>query len=115
MTDRSGVVYESDWTLESPPTVTVKSMDGKPSVFKSDGNEKLLFLRLKSVHPAYTEYSRRVFGQEALSKTTLEHYLKNSPAFLGNVDTWRFGEKNTSGMVFRFSSLGIDLKEKRAF
>ena len=70
-------------------------------------------IRIKKVLPAYLEASRRTYGREGLAKITLEHYLKSSLAYLGAVDSWRFTDTVTSGLVFRFKGLNIDLKGNR--
>lgn len=110
MSERGLLIANREWALQSPMTVTIKNRLGQQEVFQNPDKEQLLFLRLKSVHGAYMEQFRRFYNQEGLAKSTLEHYLKTSPAFLGSVDTWRFGDTNTSGIVFRYVLLDINLK-----
>lgn len=109
MAEREILRAGRDWSLETPTSVTLRR-DGKQERFQNSDAGLLLFIRLNPVHGSYMEQFRRLYDREGLTKPTLEHYLKTSPAFLGNVDAWRFGEAVTSGLVFRFAGLGINLK-----
>lgn len=111
MAERGLLTSEKEWALQSPLTVTIKNRTGQQEVFQNPAKEQLLFLRLKSAHGSYMEQFRRLYNREGLSKPTLEHYLKSAPAYLGSVDTWRFGDTNTSGLVFRYGLLDIHLKK----
>jgi hypothetical protein len=111
MAEKGLLTSDREWTLQSPMNVTIKNKTGQQDVFQNTNKEQFLFLRLKSVHGAYLEHFRRLYNREGLSKSTLEHYLKSSPAYLGSVDTWRFGDTNTSGLVFMYRLLDIHLKK----
>jgi len=99
-----------DFCVEERQSVTVRVPDGDKQEMAFQPAERLLCIRIKKVLPAYLESSRRTFGREGLAKITLEHYLKSSLAYLGAVDSWRFADTVTSGLVFRFKGLNIDLK-----
>lgn len=69
-----------------------------------------LALRFTPVFAAYSEKFRRVYNKPGLDKNTLLNYLKNSSEFIEARDSIRFeGGLNTSGYLFKYSSLGINL------
>lgn len=82
-----------------------------------------LFMRLGNVHPLYMERHRQINNMVGQDKTTIEYYLKNSPAFTG-IENHRFKipasyegtgrhkqTSPTSAFGFDFAKLDIDLHQ----
>jgi uroporphyrin-III C-methyltransferase/precorrin-2 dehydrogenase/sirohydrochlorin ferrochelatase len=52
-------------------------------------------------------------GQKYMDSDTLRSYLKNSPAYIGEKKSMKFGESNSSAMVFNYTILQDDFSIRK--
>jgi hypothetical protein len=57
------------------------------------------------------EAHRKRFNKVGLGKSSMLHYLKNHPSFLGAVKSKRIGEKNTSCFAFDYEALPLSIED----
>jgi hypothetical protein len=75
--------------------------------FRLEGNS--LMFNLKTIHPYYMEWHRKLTGQAGLSWANLKDKIKVHPAYGHYSETTRIGETRTSAFVFRMDQTGIDI------
>lgn len=94
-------------------TLEVYNKYGALWSYQSSQIESLLFMRMSRIHPTYLELHRKQLGKNGMDISTCIHYLTVNPAFVGKTKSTRFGNVNTSALVFKYNNLGIDLTEFR--
>jgi len=69
-------------------------------------------VRFNLVYQAYSEKYRKLHGRNGLDKMTLDNYLQNDKAFVEVRKSVRFENSVTSGYIFKYKILGIDLQKQ---
>lgn len=69
----------------------------------------LVYITFKRIHPMYQERHHRMKGKHGFEYETLKHYLKNSPAYVGQKRAKKFGPGGPSPtcFVFRLDELPV--------
>lgn len=75
--------------------------------FRLEGNS--LIFNLKTIHPYYMEWHRKLHGQAGISWANMKDKLKVHPAYGHYNETIRIGETRTSAYTFRLDVTGIDV------
>lgn len=78
--------------------VSFKIMESKKSetLYKNVNGDEILYLRLKSVYQHYQLETSKREGVDVIGQTTLRHYFKSRPYFIGLVRAKRFGKAGSS-------------------
>lgn len=107
----TGEIYDGfHFKIEEVSEVALKS--GKRTFPKP---EKLLFMRLTTVHKLYMEAHRRQSGKTGVPKSTIELYLSTSKGYVGHSSSGWFADQhgnrtNTSSEVFLYDALNVPLQ-----
>lgn len=91
-------------------------VDGIEQDIAFEKTEKLLYIRLAKIYPAYCEALRRTTGGKPINERTLITYFEsNKKAFVGSIKSTRFRHGGTSNAyIFKYSKLGIHLERDEA-
>lgn len=110
--DREFIVENNLYSLE-----IIKKR--KPFEYKNPDGSQLLFLRLKSVYQYYNKEITSREGLNVINETTLRHYFKSTPYFIGLVAKKTFGSaKSQSCYAFDYTQMlqkGLITLEPKAF
>lgn len=67
-------------------------------------------IRFGNIYLKYAEKFRKTYGKNGIDKSTLTNYLKNESSFIEIKDQVKYNDgTNTSGWVFNYKSIGINL------
>lgn len=103
------ITLNTDYLIEELDSVRIIK-EGKNTVRKQLGETKrVLFLSLTKAHPLYMEAHKRRFNKLGLPKSSLLHYLKHHPSFIGSVKSKRIGDSNTSCFAFDYDMLELNI------
>lgn len=75
-----------------------------------DVNGDDLYIRFSLIYPRYKMAHFQLFRENGLSKSVLQDKLKNTDAFQGNIDSYRFGPGSKSS-AFKFSLEKTGIKD----
>lgn len=98
-------------------TITIKSVNvpgmprttGDSHTVTFDVPKKLLYLRFERSHPLYLEMHKSQHSKQGFGMGALQHYLRFSPAYIGEVKSQRFNMKSKGAWVFDTALLPIEL------
>ena len=65
------------------------------SIYENQERHQILYLRLKSVYQYYNKEATTREGVDVIGQTTLRHYFKSRPYFIGLIKGKRFGTAGT--------------------
>ena len=109
--------HDKDVLVERHHSITVKSVH-LPGMKKPDSDRQeitwekektLLFLRFERTFPLYALMHRQQFNKTGLPLGSIQHYLRYSPAYVGEVQSKKFAGKNKYAWVFDAEKLNIEL------
>ena len=83
---REKVIAGRDFKIETMKTITIMRNANETEQLEFSKDTKVLFVRLSNIHQHYTELKKG----EALKMQNLMTYIKDSPAFIGNVKSTKF-------------------------
>lgn len=86
LNDKNGIKAGREFKIERLEKITIMQNRNDTKEVYFDKSIKVLFLRLTVLHPMYA----KLRGNESLKYNNLMNYLKDHPAFLGNVKSTRF-------------------------
>ena len=72
-------------------------------------SKDLLFIRFSKIHPMYMEAHRKQFGKNGVDITSLMHYIKHHPSYIGYKDSYRFNHSVSSCYCFDYVGLNTNL------
>lgn len=75
------IVSGREFKLENRTEVTIRKSENEKETLNLPGGRKVIFIRINLILPLYRELQKN----ESLKTSLLGTYLKDSPAFLGNV------------------------------
>jgi hypothetical protein len=110
----SGILEENrQFTFRELQTIAVRRDSAKSETIYNMGQiTDVLFIRLNQIQPVYAKEMRQR-GQKYMDSDTLRSYLKNSPAYIGEKKSMKFGESNSSAMVFNYTMLQEDFSLRK--
>ena len=110
----SGILEENrQFTFRELQTIAVRRDSAKSETMYNMGKiTDVLFIRLNQIQPVYAKEMRQR-GQKYMDSDTLRSYLKNSPAYIGEKKSMKFGESNSSAMVFNYTILQEDFSLRK--
>ena len=109
--------HDKDILVKDVTSITVKSVN-IPGMPKTSGDshtisfevsKKLLFVRFERSHPLYLEMHKSQHSKQGFGLGALQHYLRFSPAYIGEVKSHRFNGKSKGAWVFDTALLPIEL------
>lgn len=103
--------HNQDMIVERVSSVTVKNPDGRTQkTIEWDRPHKLIFVRFVKSFPKYQEMHKRQYNKVGLSIGSLQHYLRHSKAYIGEIKAKRFGTSGTkSAWIFDVDELGLEI------
>lgn len=109
--------HDKDILVEEATKITIKPINipGMPKVDTNtntlnwESPKKLLFLRFERAHPLYLEMHKSQHSKQGLGQGSLHHYLRFSPAYIGEVKSKRFNGHSKGAWVFDADLLPIEL------
>lgn len=110
----SGILEENrQFTFRELQTIAVRRDSAKSeSLMQFPQLTEMMFIRLNQIQPVYAKEMRQR-GQKYMDSDTLRSYLKNSPAYIGEKKSMKFGESNSSAMVFNYTMLQEDFSLRK--
>jgi hypothetical protein len=110
----SGILEENrQFTFREMNQIAVRRDTAKSeTVYNFPQLSEVMFIRLSQIQPVYAKEMRQR-GQKYMDSDTLRSYLKNSPAYIGEKKSMKFGESNSSAMVFNYSLLQEDFSLRK--
>lgn len=126
--ENGGIDPGKHFKIETSNSLTIMKSRKETEEKVYDTPTKILFLRLNIIHPLY----RDIHKVEALKMNSLMNYIKDHPAFIGNVKSTRFEwqevitegvegdyatkkmrsvQSNTSAVAFNYELLEVDLEK----
>ncbi|MFL0106085.1 DNA primase [Tenacibaculum maritimum] len=104
--ERGQITKGFDFVLDRSVSFKVMGEKRSEKPYSNHKGDEILFLRLKSVYQHYNlEVSRRE-GVDVIGNTTLRHYFKSRPYFLGLIKAKRFGKAGSlSCYAFNYTAM----------
>ena len=91
----------------------VRLTENKADFIKDfDGTKNLLFINLTKMYQLYRKETKSAGSETPINETSLKTYFKSSNAYLGRVNSMRFGKKSNSGYVFDYDKLNLTLHDE---
>lgn len=84
-----------DFVIDRSLEIIITGEKRKKETYRNIEGKKILFLRLKSVYQHYNKEVTKREGVDVIGQTTLRHYFKSRPYFIGLVSAKRFGESGS--------------------
>lgn len=90
--ERGQITNGFDFVIDR--AVSFKTLGEKRSeiVYNNNDGKDILYLRLKSVYQHYNKEVTKREGVDIIGQTTLRHYFKSRPYFIGLIKAKRFGK-----------------------
>lgn len=106
--------HDKDVIVEEKSSLTIKpvNMPGladRDTTLHWDKPLQLLFLRFERSHPLYLQMHKTQHSKQGLGQASLQHYLRYSKAYIGEVKSKRFGGHSKGAWVFDTARLPIEL------
>jgi predicted oxidoreductase len=110
----SGILEENrQFTFRELNAIAVRKDSAKSeTIVNFAQTTEVVFIRLNQIQPVYAKEMRQR-GQKYMDSDTLRSYLKNSPAYIGEKKSMKFGESNSSAMVFNYTILQDDFSIRK--
>lgn len=83
---------ERDFLIDTSVEVKITGEKRQESTYQNQEGNKILYLRLKSIYQHYNKEVSKREGVDIIGQTTLRHYFKSRPYFIGLVRAKRFGD-----------------------
>ena len=83
---------ERDFLIDTSVQVKITGEKRKDEIYENQDGKKILYLRLKSIYQHYNKEVSKREGVDIIGQTTLRHYFKSRPYFIGLVRAKRFGD-----------------------
>ena len=99
-----------DFKIASEMSIIIRNRKGEQERIDFDQPVKLLYVRLKNIHPLYMEHHRRQYGIVGVDKVSLEHYIQTNRAFKGRCESVRFSNQITSARVLLYDQVPVNLE-----
>ena len=84
-----------DFRIDRDLSFKITGEKRSQSEYKNPDRNQILYLRLKSVYQFYNKEASTREGIDVIGQTTLRHYFKSRPYFIGLVKGKRFGTAGT--------------------
>ncbi|MCH2194405.1 MAG: hypothetical protein MK119_09775, partial [Kordia sp.] len=95
-----------EFVIDRKISITLIGEKRKPFEYKNDTRKQILYLRLKSVYQFYNKEVTKREGVDIIGQTTIRHYFKSRPYFIGLVKGKRFGKSGSqSCYAFDYSMM----------
>ncbi len=92
--------------IDRPISISVFTRKGEAAEeIKLNGQKRVLFLRLNSVHQLYHKEMSTRDGAEVIGEGTLKNYFKSKKYFLGAIKSMRFADTSTSAYAFDYEMM----------
>ncbi len=89
--DQGQIVAGWHFRIEERTSVRIRSSDGKTESERDlGGMKRILYIRLKTVHPLYEQDYRRRTGDSAMTDKNVQHYISGRDYYIGQVKAVRF-------------------------
>lgn len=109
-----------DYKIEEKNSQVINSGRNETKVIEFPQTTKLIFLRLKNIHPHYMKLYRQTKGTTAVTEASLREYMKSYNGYLGNnYKDVRFNNADGSGtatscVIFEYDKLPLSLEREVA-
>ena len=95
-----------DFVIDRSITISCVGEKRKPFSYENQERKQILYLRLKSVYQFYNKEVTKREGVDVIGQTTIRHYFKSRPYFIGLVKGKRFGKSGSqSCYAFDYSMM----------
>ncbi len=105
-------INESDIIVDHLCDTVRVQENGNSRLISFEETKEVVFLNFTRTHQIYLENHRKKTGKTGFNKSTLQQYLKGSPAFIGSVKAKKFDGVVKSCYAFDLSLLNINLEPK---
>lgn len=85
------ITPNQDFVIKRDISLKILGEKRKEYVHENQERHQILYLRLKSVYQFYNKEASTREGVDVIGQTTLRHYFKSRPYFIGLVKSKRFG------------------------
>ena len=90
--EQSYIKYGSDFIIDKAVDIKIIGEKRKPVIIENQNRDNILYLRLKSVYQFYNKEVSKREGVDVIGQTTIRHYFKSRPYFIGLVKAKYFGK-----------------------
>ena len=100
--ERGQIKEGEHFIIDTPLGFTIQPKKGEKEEFSNSNKDRILFLRLNSVHQDYVNEVSRRDGVDVIGEGSLRTYFKAKRYFIGFQAAKRFKEKSTSCYCFNY-------------
>ncbi|WP_052503493.1 DNA primase [Lacinutrix sp. Hel_I_90] len=93
--EQGRIKLDNDFAIRRDIDFKILGEKRKEIVHKNEKGDQILYLRLKSVYQFYNKEASTREGVDVIGQTTIRHYFKSRPEFIGLVKGHRFGKAGT--------------------
>lgn len=112
LVDSGRLIKDEDYEVQHTSSVTVNA-GSETREIQLGKLRKVLYFRFQKVHGMYLELHRKQYNETGITRASIQHYLKTSPAFIGTKNSHRFSRGGvTSCYVMNQDKLPISLERE---
>jgi hypothetical protein len=104
--EKSYIKDHKEFRIDREGTFNITGAKRKQILYTNENQDQILYLRLKSVYQFYNKEASTREGVDVIGQTTIAHYFKSRPYYIGLVPGKRFGKAgSTSCYAFNYSMM----------